>query len=95
MKSTPVVTTTTTKAPVTATSTAGKTYRVQIGAFMQQPHVSGVPQLTKVVLDNGMTKCFSGNFSTYDEAVKRKKEMIEKGFAGAFIVSFEGGKMVK
>jgi len=84
------------KVPVTAVpSSAGKTFRVQIGAFNSTPSIKGVPQPSKVVLDNGMTKYFSGNFKTYEEASNRKKELIEKGFQGAFIVSFENGKILK
>jgi hypothetical protein len=85
------------KIPATAaaTSISGKTYRVQIGAFSQKPKLDGVTEPSSVLLDNGMTKYFSGNFKTYEEAKKRKTEMIEKGFTGAFIVSFENGKIVK
>jgi hypothetical protein len=54
-----------------------------------------VPEITTVVLENGITKYFSGNFSIYEDAVKRRKEMVEKGFQGAFIVAFENGKIVK
>ncbi|MDF2438934.1 MAG: hypothetical protein K0Q95_3310 [Bacteroidota bacterium] len=96
-KETPVITTPVNKAPVSAaaSATAGKTYRVQIGAFQQKPQITGVSQLTTVLLDNGMTKYFSGNFKTYEEAKKRKEELKGKGFPGAFIVSFENGKIVK
>lgn len=97
-KTTPVVNTKPeNKIPATAAaaSSAGKTYRVQIGAFSQKPKLDGVTEPSSVLLDNGMTKYFSGNFKTYEEAKKRKAEMIEKGFTGAFIVSFENGKIVK
>ncbi|MCW3070727.1 MAG: hypothetical protein JWO44_617 [Bacteroidetes bacterium] len=97
-KETPVVITPpVNKTPVSAapTATAGRSYRVQIGAFALKPHIEGVPESSTIVLDNGMTKYFSGNFKTYEEAKKRKNEMIEKGFQGAFIVSFENGKIVK
>ena len=70
-------------------------YRVQIGAFSAKPKIDGVPEVTTLVLENGITKYFSGNYSTYEEALKRKKEMVEKGFQGAFIVAFEGDKIVK
>lgn len=99
---TPTTTTTPTqpatfsKVPTSALpSSSGRSYRVQIGAFSAKPKIEGVPEVTTVLLENGMTKYFSGNFSTYEEALKRKKEMIEKGFQGAFIVPFEGGKIVK
>jgi hypothetical protein len=82
--------------PITAIpSSVGKTFRVQIGAFTLKPAIKGVPEPSTVVLENGVTKYFSGNFVTYEEAAKRKKEMIEKGFSGAFVVSFENGKIVK
>lgn len=82
--------------PTTAIpSSVGKTFRVQIGAFTLKPSIKGVPEPSTVVLENGVTKYFSGNFATYEQAAKRKKEMIEKGFSGAFVVSFENGKIVK
>ena len=85
-----------TKVPSSALPTSsGKMYRVQIGAFAAKPKIDGVPEITTVVLENGITKYFSGNFSIYEDAVKRRKEMVEKGFNGSFIVSFENGKIVK
>jgi hypothetical protein len=82
--------------PITAVpSSMGKTFRVQIGAFNLKPIINNVPELSKVVLENGVTKYFSGNFTTYEQAAKHKKIMIENGFEGAFIVSFENGKIIK
>ncbi len=98
-KEAPAVVTKPTPAPVPATAAAasipGRTYKVQIGAFTQKPHIDGVSEPSTLLLDNGMTKYFSGNFKTYEEAVKRKKEMLDKGFQGAFIVAFENGKIVR
>lgn len=85
-----------TKVPVTAVpSSSGKTYRVQIGAFSAKPKIDDVKDISVIVLDNGITKYFSGNFPTIEEATKRKEELAKKGFPGAFIVSFENGKIVK
>lgn len=85
-----------TKVPTSALpASTGKVYKVQIGAFSAKPKIDGVPEISTFVLENGITKYFSGNFSTYEDALKRKKEMIEKGFQGAFIVAFENGKIVK
>lgn len=84
------------KVPVTAVpSSTGKTYRVQIGAFSAKPKVEDVKEISTIVLDNGITKYFSGNFATIEEATKRKEEVSKKGFPGAFIVSFENGKIAK
>ncbi len=85
------------KVPVTAIpAITGKTFRVQIGAFNQKPKFDvEIPEISTVVLENGITKYFSGNFANYEDAVKRKKELIEKGFLIPFIVSFEDGKIRK
>jgi hypothetical protein len=92
----PKIITTPAKAPATASDIIpGKTYKVQIGAFVAKPKIDGVVEISTVILDNGVTKYFSGNFKTYEEAAKRKKELLEKGFVGAFVVSFENGKIVK
>jgi hypothetical protein len=72
-----------------------KTYRVQIGAFATKPKIDGVYEITTVVLGNGITKYFTGNFLIYDDAVKRRKEMVQKGFNHSFIVTFKNGKIVK
>lgn len=92
-----------TVAPLTKASTSttpttpagGKTYRVQIGAFSSKPKLGDVQDITTVVLDNGITKYFSGNFNTVEEATKRKEEVAKKGFPGAFVVAFENGKISK
>ena len=83
------------KVPVTAVPATGKTYRVQIGAFSSKPKLGDVGDITTVVLDNGITKYFSGNFSTIEDATKRKEEVAKKGFPGAFVVAFENGKISK
>ncbi|HET6226226.1 MAG TPA: SPOR domain-containing protein [Bacteroidia bacterium] len=88
----------TTKAVVPTTpapTVSGKTYRVQIGAFSAKPKLSDVGEITTIVLDNGVTKYFSGNFTSMEEATKRKEEVAKKGFPGAFVVAFENGKIVK
>ncbi len=84
------------KVPTSALpSTQGKIYKVQIGAYAAKPKIEGVPDVSTLVLDNGITKYYSGKFTLYEDAVKRKKEMQDKGFQGAFIVAFENGQIVK
>lgn len=78
-----------------AADNSGKTYKVQIGAFAQKPNLTGVPEMSTFVLENGITKYFSGNFSNYADAAKRRAEMLNQGFMGAFIVAFENGKIVR
>ena len=84
------------KVPTTALPTSqGKIYKVQIGAYSSKPKIEGIPEISTLVLENGITKYYSGKFTLYEDAVKRKKEMQDKGFQGAFIVAFENGQIVK
>jgi len=71
-----------------------KTYRVQIIA-VKEKKLNDVPEIFSITDDNGVTKYYSGNFATYEEALARKKYMIDIGFEGSFIVTFENGKIVK
>ncbi len=84
-----------TSVPVAAPAslTTKKTYRVQIGAFTTKPRIEGIPEITKISVDNNVTKYFSGDFASYDDAVIRKREVIKKNFQGAFVVTFENGKI--
>ncbi len=84
-----------TPAATNTTSASAKTYRVQIGAFSAKPKLGEVADITTIVLPNGITKYFSGNFTTLEEANKRKEEVTKKGFPGAFVVAFENGKIAK
>lgn len=85
----------TSSAAKTPAAAGNKTYRVQIGAFSSKPKLGDVPDISTVVLDNGITKYFSGNFSSIEDATKRKEEVAKKGFPGAFVVAFENGKISK
>ena len=40
-----------------------------------------------------MTKILTGSFKNFDDALKRKDELKEKGF-DAFVVGYENGKRV-
>jgi len=68
-----------------------KIYRVQILAIKERKFEE-IPEIFFITDNKGITKYFSGSFSTYDEAVVRKKYMIDIGFEGAFIVTFENGE---
>ena len=73
----------------------GVTFRIQIGAFKTKPSLSNVPELSSVDLGNGITKYFSGNYSTRDEAEAHRPSLLSNGFKGAFIVRFENGLIAK
>lgn len=82
---------------------AGKTYRVQIGAFKEEVPLATAnkflqlaPKGVKNFKDSrGYTLYTVGDFLNRENADKLKAELIEKGFQDAFIVTFENGEIVK
>ncbi len=92
----PVTTTTPTESkpvkPVAASSEAGMTFKVQIGAYSTQPSKSKFSGAGNVSIDliNGMYKVTVGNFKTLDDAVKHRDELKSKGYNG-FIAKYKDG----
>ncbi len=79
--------------PVTSSSSeAGMTYKVQIGAYSNQPSKSKFSGAGNVNIDliNGMYKVTVGNFKTLDDAVKHRDELKSKGYNG-FIAKYKDG----
>lgn len=81
-------------------STAGEgqvIYRVQLGAYkrkVSQAVFGSNKNLVSITGNDGVTRYLSGNYSDYADAAKHKIEMVTKGFGGAFVVAFKGGKRV-
>jgi hypothetical protein len=72
-------------------------YRVQVGAFskkLSKNIFDGIPQLLILSFDDGLTRYFSGSFTDYKEAAKRKVDILVEGFEGAFVVAFKDGKRI-
>lgn len=71
---------------------SGTVYKVQIGACVNPPDRSVYVPLGKVevITEDGKYKVYVGSYANREEAVKRKEEIIAKGFDG-FIVSFMDG----
>ena len=94
------VSTTTAPAENKATSTsakssasaAGMTFKVQLGAYSNQPSKSKFSDVGSVNIDliNGMYKVTTGNFKTLEEAVKYRDELKSKGYNG-FIAKYKDG----
>jgi len=78
--------------PVTTSSEAGLTFKVQIGAYSTQPSKSKFSGAGNVNIDliNGMYKVTVGNFKTLDDAVKHRDELKSKGYNG-FIAKYKDG----
>ena len=67
-------------------------FRVQIGAFKNKIDTeTAFPGLNVVhgTGKDGITRYYSGNFTTYEEAEAYRKEMVKKGYANAFVVAYE------
>ncbi len=71
---------------------AGMTFKVQIGAFTNEPSKSKYSALGKVNIDliNGMYKVTTGNFKSYDEATRFRDDLKSKGYNG-FITKYKDG----
>ena len=96
-KTEPVATKTETKTQSNTTPTNGLVYIVQLGSFGANPGTSKFAAIGgKVVISNeaGMYKALYGNYPTKDEALKKREELITKGFTG-FVVAYQNGVRVK
>jgi len=73
------------------------TYAVQIGAFIGTPksHITEVRELKKIKASNGITKYLTGNYTTHEEAEKRRDELKANGYSDAFIVKLKDGKVAE
>lgn len=67
-------------------------YRVQVGAFKNKVDEDVVfPDIETVHATggDGITRYYSGSFSTYEEAEAYRKQMVAKGYKNAFVVAYE------
>ena len=72
-------------------------YRVQVGAFTQKAdenRFKELPQIIKVVSDDGYVRYFTGSFNSYASAATAKIDILTAGFNGAFVVAFKNGNRV-
>lgn len=77
-------------------SEKGLVYKLQLGAFSKEPSKREFKALGKVKInqENGMYKVLYGNYSSKEEALKKREEAIAKGF-DAFVVGYQDGVRVK
>jgi hypothetical protein len=75
---------------------SGLVYKVQVGAFSKEPSASDFRSLGKVLIVNesGFFKVLVGGFGTREDALKKREQVISKGFDG-FVVSYQNGVRVK
>lgn len=69
-------------------------YCVQIGAYVKNPKINGIQDFHKLVKGDGsgVVKYLSGHFDSYDEAVKRKEELLSERVTNeAYILIIKNG----
>ena len=71
-------------------------YSVQLGAFAKNVNKNKFAQVPdfKTIAYEDFTRCFSGEFLDINKAIVRRKEMIAKGYADAFIVKMKGNERI-
>jgi cell division protein FtsN len=72
-------------------------FRVQLGAFkkpISRSTFADVPDLTVVRTDDGLYKYMSGSYTTFQDAANAKAALNVKGYNGAFITAYKGGKRI-
>ena len=69
-------------------------YRVQIGAFankLSKDVFDGIDDLLVITSEDGLTRYYSGAFTSYEQAARRKIDLMQKGFDGSHVIPFKGG----
>lgn len=67
-------------------------FRVQVGAFKNKIDENAIFKDVNVIHatgPDGITRYYSGSFTTYDEAEAYRKQMVSKGYKNAFVVAYE------
>lgn len=71
-------------------------YYVQIAALSTDPGLQYKKYgKMKVVVENGLYKVLIGNYTTLEDARKRKAELISQGLVGSFVVAYENGVRIR
>lgn len=69
-------------------------YRVQIGAFankLSKDVFDDINDLLVITTADGLTRYYSGAFTSYQQAAERKIDILQKGLDGAHVIPFKGG----
>lgn len=88
-----VASTTVKKTTAPATTEAGIVFKIQIGAYTNEPSKGKFSGAGNVNIDliNGMYKVTTGNFKTKEDAIKHRDDLLSKGFNNCFIAKYKNG----
>jgi hypothetical protein len=70
-------------------------HRIQIGAFankLSNDIFDDIDDLLVITTSDGLTRYYSGAFTSYEQAAERKIDLLQKGYDGAHVIPFKGGK---
>jgi hypothetical protein len=75
-------------------SSSGMVYKVQLGAFSNQPSKSKFPGVNvSIVQEGGYYKVLSGNFTTMEQAMQHRSAIASKGY-DCILVFYQNGQRV-
>lgn len=71
-------------------------YRVQLGAFTKKPDMNKFKGMNVISFksDDGLTRVYSQQYNSYDEAAASKVNYIAKGYSGAYVVLLRGADKI-
>lgn len=75
----------------------GVVFRVQIGAYSKKLSTvifKNAGQVIEMKTEDGLYKYSSGSFTTVQDAMKERDELVKKGYKGAFVVAYKDNKRV-
>ncbi len=86
----------TTSTTILSPGQPGLTFLVQIGTFGADPGKAKYADLGKVTIekDGALYKVLIGEYNTKEEALKKREELVTKGYNG-FLVKYQNGQRVK
>ncbi len=80
--------------PETNIQIPGIVFRVQVGAFIErQPKsfVKDINDIIEIIIGDGLYRYTSGAFDKYAQADAYKNELLNKGYAGAYVTAYKNG----
>lgn len=70
-------------------------FRIQIGAFankLSDDIFQDISDLLVITTADGLTRYYSGAFTSYEQSAERKIDLLQKGYDGAHVIPFKGGR---
>lgn len=72
-------------------------YRIQLGAYSKKLSLAmfrGAGTVIQIHSDDGLYKYVTGSYASIQDALKRREELVKRGYKGAFVAAYKEGKRV-